>query len=67
MKEERKRPENDSEKDEPIEIGVDPDESPFATPGVEGIPYKRGSREDLAVRRVIEEHERKRATAARGD
>jgi hypothetical protein len=42
------------------EAGVDPDESPFRIPGVEGIPYKKGSAEDRAVRRVIEEAERKR-------
>jgi len=38
-------------------LDIDPDESPFAVPGVEGIPYKKGSREDLAVRRVNEEAE----------
>lgn len=33
----------------------DPDASPFDMPPVEGIPYKRGSEEDIAVRRVIAE------------
>jgi hypothetical protein len=41
----------------------DPDASPFEMPPVEGIPYKKGSDEDIAVRRVIaeaEEAERRR-------
>lgn len=40
---------------EPTHPDVDPDESPFETPPAEGIPYERGSAEDKAVRRVIEE------------
>jgi hypothetical protein len=38
----------------------DPDESPFETPPVEGIPYELGSEEDQAIRRVIEESEEER-------
>jgi hypothetical protein len=32
----------------------DPDQSPFETPPIEVYPYKRGSAEDLAIRRVLE-------------
>jgi hypothetical protein len=31
-----------------------PDESPFATPAVEGMPYERGSEEEAAIERVLE-------------
>jgi hypothetical protein len=40
--------------------GIDPESSPFERPPTEGIPFKRGSEEDLAIRRVIEEAERAR-------
>jgi hypothetical protein len=30
------------------------DESPFATPPVEGMPFERGSEEDKAIERVLE-------------
>jgi hypothetical protein len=42
--------------------GVDPDESPFETPAIEGMPFKRGSAEDLAIRRIVE-----REASARND
>jgi hypothetical protein len=41
-------------------VAVDPDESPFETPSVEGIPYELGSEEDRAIRRVLEESEAER-------
>jgi len=50
----------DTPEKRPRRPAFDPDESPFETPSVEGIPYERGSDEDLAVRRVIEESERER-------
>ena len=31
-----------------------PEESPFATPPVEGMPFERGSEEDAAIERVLE-------------
>ena len=39
----------------------DPDASPFRSPGVAGIPYERGSEEDLAIKRVIREAREARA------
>jgi hypothetical protein len=36
------------------ETAPDPDESPFATPAVEGIPFERGGEEDAAIDRVLE-------------
>ena len=44
--------------------GVDPDESPFERMAIAGIPYEKGSEEDLAIRRVLEEAERERAHSA---
>lgn len=38
----------------------DPDASPYKAPPVEGMPYERGSDEDLAIRRVIRETEAER-------
>jgi hypothetical protein len=38
-----------------------PDASPFVTPPVEGLPFKRGSEEDRAIDRVLENY------AARSD
>jgi hypothetical protein len=43
---------------------VDPDASPFELPPIEGLPYEKGSDEDRAVQRVIEEADRERAAAA---
>jgi hypothetical protein len=43
---------------------VDPDASPFELPPIEGLPYEKGSDEDRAVRRVIEEADRERAAVA---
>jgi hypothetical protein len=33
---------------------ADPDDWPFEPLPIEGIPFKRGSAEDLAIRRVLE-------------
>lgn len=41
--------------------GVDPDESPFAVPPIEGLPFDDDSEEARAIARVIEEAERRRA------
>jgi hypothetical protein len=38
-----------------------PKGSPFATPPVEGLPFKRGSEEDEAIKRVLQK------SAARSD
>jgi len=32
----------------------DPEESPFEAGPIAGMPYERGSEEDLAIRRIIE-------------
>jgi hypothetical protein len=42
----------------------DPDESPFAVPAVEGIPFGKDSEEARAIRRVIEDAEAERAAKA---
>ena len=34
-------------------LDLDPDESPFDTPPIEGKPFKRGSPEDLAIQRIL--------------
>jgi hypothetical protein len=34
--------------------GPPPDESPFAIPAVEGMPFERGSEEDEAIERVLQ-------------
>ena len=39
----------------------DPNEGPFKAGPIEGMPYKRGSEEDLAIRRIIERAQRERA------
>jgi hypothetical protein len=46
--------------DQQIELG----ESPWETPPIEGIPFERGSEEDLAIRQVIEEAEAERRQRA---
>ena len=32
---------------------VDPNDSPFAPAPTEGIPYEKGSEEDLAIERIL--------------
>jgi hypothetical protein len=50
--------------DEPEEpAAVEPGESPFELPPIEGLPYEKGSLEDIAVRRVIEESDRESAAS----
>lgn len=45
---------------------VDPNDSPFAAPAVEGIPFEKGGDEDQAIRRVIEELDREQRHAGDG-
>jgi hypothetical protein len=45
----------------------DPETSPFRSPGVEGMPYKRGSEEDLAIKRVIREAKEAREAGPASD
>jgi len=42
-----------TEKVPPEEPTVDPDERPFEGGPVEGTPYKRGSIEDFAIKRIL--------------
>lgn len=49
------------------EIIVDPRESPFELPPIEGTPFSDNAEKRLAVRRVIEQAERERAAAAARD
>ena len=45
--------------------GIDPDSSPFEAPGVEGIPFAKDSEEARAIRRILEQAEREKASRAR--
>jgi hypothetical protein len=51
---------SDSPKTEPNPPEPNPDDWAFEPAPIEGMPYKRGSEEDLAIRRVIERTERER-------
>jgi hypothetical protein len=42
----------------------DPNESPFESPPVEGIPFAKDSEEARAIRRVIERADAKRAASS---
>jgi hypothetical protein len=44
---------------------VDPDESPFPVPPLEGLPFAKDSEEAEAIRRVIDEADRQSATSRR--
>jgi hypothetical protein len=48
---------SDTDYPHPSDTEFDPESSPFTIHSVAGIPYKRGSEEDLAIRRVIAEAE----------
>jgi hypothetical protein len=39
---------------EPREREPDPEESPFEAGPIEGMPFEKGSEEDLAIQRIIE-------------
>jgi hypothetical protein len=54
---------SDAATEEMLHREVDPEESPFALPPIEGLPFDRDSDEALAIRRVIEEADRERARA----
>lgn len=43
---------------EELPEGVDPDDSPFPAPPIEGLPFPKDSEEARAIRRVIEEADR---------
>lgn len=43
----------------------DPDASPFAIQAIEGIPYKKGSEEDLAIKQIIREADQAREAQRR--
>ena len=49
----------------PRDTEPDPDESPFELPPIEGLPFARDSEEAEAIRRVIEQADRERASGAR--
>jgi hypothetical protein len=44
----------------PPEPPVDLETTPFRLPSVEGIPFKKGSAEDLAIKRVLRWSEEER-------
>jgi hypothetical protein len=41
----------------------DPNDGPFTPGPIEGMPFKRGSEEDLAIQRIIERGKRLRERA----
>lgn len=43
---------------EPTPTDVDPNESPFAVPGVEGLPFPRDGIEAQVIREILSESER---------
>jgi hypothetical protein len=47
---------SDAQKSEPNPPEPNPDDDAFEPGPIEGMPYKRGSEEDLAIRRVIEKY-----------
>jgi hypothetical protein len=51
---------------QPLPPGFDPDDSPFETPPVEGIPFEKGSEEDLAIRRILDEEDAERRASEKG-
>lgn len=52
---------------QPLPPGVDPDDSPFETPPIEGIPFEKGSEEDLAIRRILDEEDAEHRAGEKGD
>jgi len=50
--------------DEEVVATVDPDESPFELPAIEGLPFDDDSEEARAIERVIEEAEQQRAASS---
>jgi hypothetical protein len=42
-------------------VSVDPDETPFELPPIEGLPFKKGSEEDRAIEAIIREADETRA------
>ncbi len=52
---------------QPLPPGVDPDDSPFETPPIEGIPFETGSEEELAIRRILDEEDAERRSGEKGD
>jgi hypothetical protein len=49
----------------PDQLGPDPDESPFELQAVSGLPFDKDSEEARAIREVIEEADRERASRER--
>ena len=46
---------------------VDPDETPFELPPIEGLPFKKGSEEDRAIEAIIREADETREKQAPSD
>lgn len=46
---------------------VDPDESPFELPAIEGLPFDDDSEEARAIERVLEEARQQRSAASARD
>jgi hypothetical protein len=42
-------------------LSVDPDDTPFDLPPIEGLPFKKGSEEDQAIEAIIREADETRA------
>lgn len=52
---------------QPLPPEIDPDDSPFETPAIEGIPFEKGSEEDLAIRRILDEEDVEGRASEKGD
>ena len=55
--------EQDGVEEQPEEIAADPRECPFELPPLDGSPFTDAQEKARAVRRVIEQAERERASA----
>jgi hypothetical protein len=54
-----------SRHDDKSVVTVDPDESPFERPPIEGLPFDDDSEEAQAIERVMREAEREREASAK--
>lgn len=56
-----------TEKSDVVPEGIDPNESPYELQAVAGLPFGKDSVEAKAIRKVLEEADRERALASRGE
>jgi hypothetical protein len=51
-------------REDEVVAAVDPDESPFELPAIEGLPFSDDSEEARAIERVLEEAAKERGAAS---